>query len=35
MANCLSYLEFQKMYNEEDIFLSKEIKMLFDYVFKK
>ena len=29
---CLNYLEFQKNYNKDDIFLKTEIKTLFDCI---
>jgi len=32
ILHCLNYLEFQKIHDKDDIFLSKEIKTLFDYI---
>ena len=32
ILHCLNYLEFQKMYNEDDIFLNAEIQILFDHI---
>ena len=33
MANCLNYYEFQKLCDEDENFLFKEIKMLFECIF--